>query len=360
MNVSGTRNVAVALSGGVDSSVAVAELLRQGHHVIAVTMRTWIDTDGRLPAAPDSVVAEARKVAKHFDVPHNVLDFEVSFRSDVVVPYIDTYLSGLTPNPCVRCNRIFKFGRVLDAALELGANFIATGHYVRISRSDKTGRYEMSKGADSTKDQSYVLCLLSQEQLARAMFPLGGLSKKEVRRVATEAGLDIPPHTESQDVCFLPDQDYRGFLGRQANDTTNPGPIVDKNGIVLGQHKGLPFYTIGQRKKLGIGGGKPYYVTALVPETNTIAVGSLDDLGSDECHVGEVNWVSIPRPKGAIRAEVKLRYQHAPAFATVTPTSSTTAEISFDAPQRAISPGQFAVFYNDDLLLGGGAIEVSR
>lgn len=356
--------VVVAMSGGVDSSVAAALLIEQGYEVIGMMLRLWAEdivtegqacgTDNRC-CTPDQM-RDARRVADLLGIPFYVLDMREVFRQQIVQRFIDGYAFGLTPNPCLACNRYIRFTHLLNHALALDAEYLATGHYARLRRADD-GRIELLKGVDESKDQSYVLSVLRQEQLRHALFPVGGYHKAEVRALAERFGLPVARKHDSQDLCFLADGDYRRFLRQYAPDAVRPGPIMMTAGEVLGQHTGLPDYTIGQRKGLGISYAEPLYVLAKDTAHNALIVGTIAELGQTALVARDVNWISGEPPAEPLRATVKIRYKARSAAATVIPLPGDRVHVHFDAPLRDIAPGQGAVFYDGDRCLGGGIIE---
>ncbi len=346
------------MSGGVDSSVAAALLKQQGYDVTGMMLRLWSEPgkeDSNRCCTPDSM-ALARRVAAKLDIPFYVIDAKEVFRSTVVEYFLDGYARGVTPNPCLLCNRQIRWTFLLDHALAIGADFMATGHYVRIQNSE-FGMQNLLRAVDRTKDQSYVLHVLTQDQLRRALFPVGDYPKTEIRKIAALLNLPVHKRPDSQDLCFLAGDDYRNFIRRNAPQMLIPGEIVNTDGTVIGEHTGLANYTIGQRKGLGLSSPVPLYVIAKHAARNTLVVGTADELGSYELTAGEVNWISGEAPDGPFRAEVKIRYTAREAWAEVTPLEGgTQARVRFDAPQRDVTPGQAAVFYDGDRLLGGGII----
>jgi tRNA-specific 2-thiouridylase len=292
------------------------------------------------------------------DIPLHVLDIAGTFHREIVQFFLDGYANGITPNPCVRCNRLVKWGILLDQALALGAEYLATGHYAR-KRTINTGRLELLRAVDHAKDQSYVLHVLTQERLKRALFPVGEYSKLEIRALARGYGLPVAARSESQDLCFLAGEDYRDFIRRNAPEMTRPGPLLTRAGKSLGEHQGLAYYTIGQRKGLGISSPVPLYVLAKDAAANTLIVGVEAELGESELHAGEVNWIAGEAPGGPFRAQVKTRYTAREASAEVTPLGADRAAVHFEALQRDITPGQAAVFYAGEVVLGGGLIQDS-
>jgi tRNA-specific 2-thiouridylase len=354
---SGCR-IVVALSGGVDSAVAAALLVEQGYDVVGVMLRLWVepgagDEQSNRCCTPDAV-DRARRIAAQLDIPFYLVNAEAEFKTRVVDYLVAEYGAGRTPNPCVRCNRTVRFGFLMNRALALGAEFLATGHYARVRQAH--GRYQLLRGLDPQKDQSYFLHALSQEQLARALFPLGELTKEEVRAIARERGLPAAEQPESQDLCFLADGDYRHFLERHAPHLFRPGSIRDTSGRVLGQHTGLPAYTIGQRKGLQISAAEPLYVLAIQPEENALLVGTAAELGRDECVVAEMHTISGEPPSAPFSATAQIRYRARAAAVTVTPLPDGSAHVRFAAPQRDITPGQFVVLYDGEVVLGGGMV----
>lgn len=359
--------VVVAMSGGVDSSVAAALLKEQGCEVIGLMMRLWSEPgkeDFNRCCTPDAM-ANARQAAGMFDIPFYVVDTKDVFRERIVQFFIDGYAGGLTPNPCMECNRHIRWDFLLNKALSLGATHLATGHYARVrphplSPSPKgregTDGYQLLKAVDSGKDQSYVLSVMGQRQLGHAMFPAGDYTKAEVRELARRFNLPTAERADSQDLCFVSDKDYHRFLNEHAPGAARPGPIVNREGRALGEHKGLPFYTIGQRKGIGVAAREAYYVLGADPERNALIVGFESELGQTAMQVGRVNWVSGNAPEGPFTAGIKIRYRAAERRGTVTPIGSDRAGVAFDEPARDITPGQAAVFYDGDVCLGGGII----
>ena len=359
------NKVVVAMSGGVDSSVAAALLKQQGYDVIGMMLRLWSETgkeESNRCCTPDSM-ALARRVAASLDIPFYVVDAKDLFYTTVVQYFLDGYAQGLTPNPCLICNRQIKWDFLLKHALALGADYLASGHYAK-KHETKDGKWQLLRSTYRSKDQSYVLHVLTQEKLAKALFPVGEYPKPEIRKLATSFGLPTIARSDSQDLCFLAGEDYREFLRRYSPEISHPGPILTRAGKVLGEHQGLAYYTIGQRKGLGVASPVPLYVLAKDTVANTLVVGSEEELGSRELIAKDVNWISGEAPKGSFRAEVKTRYTAREAWAEIAPLDLNrpggtfpSLRVFFDAPQRDITPGQAAVFYDGDLVLGGGMIE---
>jgi len=363
--------VAVAMSGGVDSSTVAAVLLEQGRPVVGLTMQLW--NQRRLPQLQGGGptqhrccslddVYDAKRVAQHLSFPHYVVNFEEQFEERVVRPFVDQYLSGRTPIACTNCNTDVKFEPLLRMARQIGAERLATGHYARIRRDESTGRYQLLRARDDGKDQSYFLWGLTQEQLSRSEFPLGELSKDEVRALARRVNLPVAEKPESMELCFVPNGNYVQFIHAYASEIGKPvedqeGEIVTRNNQVIGRHNGVHNYTIGQRKGLGFSTGKPIYVLAIDTESNRVIVGEDEALHATDLEVENVNWVSIAESLQALRAQVKIRHKHEPAAATVEALPGLRARIRFDEPQRAITPGQAAVIYDGDIVLAGGWIK---
>jgi len=349
--------VVVAMSGGVDSSVAAALLKQQGHDVTGMMLRLWSEPgkeDSNRCCTPDAM-AGARRVAALLDIPFYVVDAKEIFHATIVQAFLDGYDRGVTPNPCLLCNRSIRWEFLLEHALALGAEFMATGHYARLG-TDALGRRQVFRSVDRSKDQSYVLHVLNQAKLARSLFPVGDYPKPEIRRLAEGFGLPTASRADSQDLCFLAGQDYRDFIRRNAPQVAHPGLIVRRDGQVLGEHQGLAYYTIGQRKGLGLASPVPLYVLGKDIATNSLVVGLGEELGGAELIAGPVSWVSGEVPGGPFRAEVKIRYTAREAWGEVTPLEGDRVRVRFDEPQRDITPGQAAVLYDGDLLLGGGLI----
>jgi len=350
--------VVVALSGGVDSAVAAALLVEQGHDVVGAMLRLWAERGpggaGANRCCTPEAVYRARRVADRLGIPFYLINAEAPFKTQVVDYLVAEYAAGRTPNPCIPCNRTIRFGLLLNRSLALGAESMATGHYARVQRVE--GRYQLLRGRDSHKDQSYFLHALTQEQLAHTLFPLGELTKEQVRAIARQRDLPVAEQPESQDICFLADGDYRRFLADQVPDLLRPGPIRDTAGRVLGQHQGLPAYTIGQRRGLGIAAAEPLYVLAMEPAENALLVGTAKELGQSECVVEEMHYIGGEAPTAAFGAAAQIRYRARATAVTVTPLPRKRARVHFASPQRDITPGQFLVLYDGEAVLGGGVI----
>jgi tRNA-specific 2-thiouridylase len=372
LTIGNHMKIAVAMSGGVDSSAAAAILKEQGHELVGFTMQLWdqrrginVDENGdELPSRCCSLddVYDARRVAEELGFPFYVLNLERDFERDVVQPFVTSYLNGETPIPCVSCNSRLKFASLDRLAASLGCEKVATGHYARVEFDGATKRYKLLCGLNRQKDQSYFLWELTQDQLSRALFPLGEMSKPEARDAARQHGLAVAEKKESQEICFVPDGDYAGFIDRylEAEDETErvpgAGEIVDTAGRVIGGHTGIHRYTIGQRRGIGIADERPLYVISLEAEKNRVTVGSREELLSREFTAAGVNWISLEDPREPVQAEVRIRYRHMPALASITPLADHRVRVIFDEPQRAITPGQATVFYRGDEVAGGGWI----
>jgi tRNA-specific 2-thiouridylase len=353
--------VVVAMSGGVDSSVAAALLREEGYEVIGATMQLWFGTrkrDGSNGSGGGglSAVSDARRVASKLGIPHHVMDFRDIFAQKVIADFYQEYRLGRTPNPCIRCNRYIKFGAMLEKARGLGADFLATGHHARVEFDETTGKYLLKKGADLPKDQSYFLCQLNQEQLSQALFPIGSLTKDRVREIAEELNLPTADKPESQEICFIPDDDYAEFLKGYIPESARPGPILDELGNVLGNHQGIMSYTIGQRKGLGIAAEAPLYVTAIEPDRNAVVVGTREAAYGSKLVASNLNWIATARPPHPVRVRARVRYRHPEAEAVITPLDEDSVYVEFKEPQLAITPGQAVVFYDGDTIIGGGII----
>lgn len=351
------------MSGGLDSSVVAMMLHNDGYEVIGVTMKTWdYATSGGSTKTTGCCslddINDARQMAVDLGFPHIIIDIREEFGDFIIDNFVDEYVAGRTPNPCVLCNTHIKWDALLKRADQLDCEFIATGHYAQVR--EENGRYVVSKGLDHTKDQSYVLWGLGQENLARTIFPLGKMKKTDIRQIALDSGYDaIAKKSESYEICFIPDNDYRGFLKRRVDglaEKVDGGLFIDKNGKILGNHRGYPFYTIGQRKGLEIALGEPAYVTRILPETNTVVLGGVDDLLKDSMRVRGLNMIKYPEIEGQREALIKVRYKHAGSMGLIEQRADEMS-VSFYEEVSAIAPGQSAVFYEGDDVLGGGFIE---
>jgi len=355
--------VVVAMSGGVDSSVAAAILKQEGYEVIGVTMQIWpsdkqayeIDRFGGCCGL--GAVDDAKRVAYKLGIPHYVMNFRDIFGQKVIANFCREYSLGRTPNPCIRCNQYIKFDALLERAKRLGADFVATGHYARIEKNEANSRYLLKKGIDRRKDQSYVLYPITQEQLGHSLLPIGSFTKQRVREIASELGLSVAANPESQEICFIPDDNYPKFLKEHIPQAVKPGPILDEQGSILGRHRGILFYTIGQRKGLGISAKEPLYVTAIDREKNAIVAGSKQKVYGNKLIASGLNWITIAKLKQPITVKAKIRYRHKEAEAKITPWDKDQVYVKFKEPQMAITPGQAIVFYNGDTVIGGGTIE---
>jgi tRNA-specific 2-thiouridylase len=351
--------VVVGMSGGVDSSVTAALLKQAGHDVVGVTLNVWPD----LPNMPEvqredaccalGAVEDARRVADKLDIPYYVLNFREVFEDKVIKDFVKTYANGMTPNPCIRCNQFIKFDALLVKARQIGAQYVATGHYARIEHGPVN---RLRKAADLSKDQSYVLYVMSQDRLGAAMMPLGDFTKASTRQLAADLDLAVANKPESQDICFVPFKRYTEFIELYAPEVLQPGPVVDQQGKVLGEHRGVALHTVGQRRGLGIAAGQPLFVTNLDPETNTVVVGGPEALLKSTCRLEEVSWIDGQPPQEPLRALAKPRYRATEVPCTVTANTEGGLDVTFDEPQRAITPGQALVFYDGEYVLGGGTI----
>jgi tRNA-uridine 2-sulfurtransferase len=364
--------IAVAMSGGVDSSAAAAMLKAQGHDLVGFTMQLWnqrrgisVDENGEpLPSRCCSLddVYDARRVAEELSFPFYVLNLEKEFERDVVQPFVNSYLHGETPIPCVACNSRLKFASLDKLASSLGCEKVATGHYARVEFDHAANRYRLLRGLDPQKDQSYFLWELTQDQLSRALFPLGESSKSDARQAARDHRLAVSEKKESQEICFVPDGDYAGFIDRyleaeaQTDRLPRAGEIVTSSGKVIGAHNGIHRYTIGQRRGIGIAHSRPLYVLGINSDESQVIVGDDDELFTSALTAAAVNWIALANPSEPVRAEVRVRYRHTAAPATITPQAPNRARVEFDEPQRAITPGQATVFYRGDEVVGGGWI----
>lgn len=352
------KKALIAMSGGVDSSLAAKLMVDKGFECIGCTMKLYHNENMGLERSHTCCsledVEDARSVAYKLGMPYYVFNFVAEFQKTVISKFIESYEKGITPNPCIDCNRYMKFDKLFERAKILDCNYIVTGHYARI---EKNGKYLLKKALDETKDQSYVLYSMTQEQLAHTLFPLGDMRKTEVRAIAEQNGFINAKKPDSQDICFVPNGDYGSVIELQTGKKSQGGNFVDKQGNILGKHKGLIHYTVGQRKGLGISGQKPLYVCRLCPENGNIVLGSNDDLFATELDAVDFNWISGEEPKGKLRCKAKIRYRQPEQWATVFQVDKAAVHIVFDKPQRAITPGQAVVLYDGDIVLGGGTIK---
>jgi len=365
------RTIAVAMSGGVDSSTVAAMLCAEGHNVIGLTMQLWNQrrlaghdgmpeaVHGRCCSIDD--VYDARRVAEAIGIPYYVVNQEKRFERDVVRPFVQEYLSGRTPIPCSLCNNHLKFDQLLVTTRQIGADLLATGHYARIEFDSAAGRWLLKRAVDTARDQTYFLFGLTQEQLSRTLFPLGGLRKPEVREIARQHGLVLADKPDSQEICFVPGGDYKRFLDaylaeQEGTFPETAGELVTTRGDVIAEHAGIHNFTVGQRKGLGVATGSPLYVIQLDGEKRQVIVGGEQQLYSRTLRAKNVNWVATDVPNGALRTAVKIRHKHEAAAATLEPMATNEVLVTFEHPQRAITPGQAAVFYDGDIMVGGGWI----
>jgi len=341
--------IAAAMSGGVDSSIAAVLLKQAGHEVIGITMQLT-DT-----AEQPTTVADARQTAQKLGIPHHVIDLRDVFEQTIITVFCREYSLGRTPNPCVLCNREIKFGVLWEKAKELGADFLATGHYARIEKT-RGGKFLLKKGKDKHKDQSYFLCRLTQEQLSRTLFPVGSLTKASVKQMAQKMGIPAATRPESQEICFVSDDDHASFLREHIPEQIKPGPILNREGETVGQHQGIMFYTVGQRKGLNVTSPVPLYVTDIDPINNAVVVGTKKDTYSSELVADNLNWITGAMPEKPFRVKARIRYRHPEAAAIVSPLDANSVHVKFAKPQMAITPGQTVVFYDGDTVIGGGRI----
>lgn len=355
------KKVVVGMSGGVDSSVAAYLLKEQGYDVIGVTMQIWQDEEEAAKAENGgccglTAVDDARRVAEVLDIPYYVLNFKKEFKCNVIDYFVEEYLQGRTPNPCIACNRYVKWEALLQRSLELGADYIATGHYARIDRLEN-GRYAIRNSVTAAKDQTYALYNLTQHQLSHTLMPVGGYTKEQIRELAGELNLPVANKPDSQDICFVPDNDYAAVIEREAGDRVpGPGNFVDNTGKILGRHKGITHYTIGQRRGLELPMGERVFVTGIRPETNEVVIGKNEDIHVTEVYCDRVNFMSVADISEPVRVKAKIRYNHSGEFCSIEKTESGIVKCTFEKPVRAATPGQAVVFYDGEFVLGGGTI----
>ena len=352
------RKALIAMSGGVDSSVAALLVKQQGCDCIGCTMKLYDNEDAGIPRGHTCCslddIEDAKAVAHRLQMPYYVLNFTDDFREKIIDRFVFCYENGLTPNPCIDCNRYMKFDKLFDRAKILGCEYIATGHYARIEFDGE--RYILKKAADGSKDQSYVLYSMTQEQLSHTLFPLGTMTKAKTRQIAEKNNLLNADKPDSQDICFVPDGDYAKVIERHSKGCAEPGDFIDTNGNVLGRHKGIIHYTVGQRKGLGLSFAEPHYVLSVCAADNTVVLGTHSELFADALTAGEFNWISGKAPELPLRCKAKIRYRQQEQWCTATVNADGTVTVQFDEPQRAITPGQAVVLYDGELVLGGGTI----
>ncbi len=354
------KKVVIGMSGGVDSSVGAYLLKKAGYDVVGVTMQIWqtedtcsLEENGGCCGL--SAVEDARRVASDLEIPYYVMNFREEFKCNVMDYFVDEYLQGRTPNPCIACNRYVKWESLLKRSLDIGADYIATGHYARIEKLEN-GRYTLKKSATAAKDQTYALYNLTQHQLKHTLMPVGEYTKDEIRKIAEEIGLQVANKPDSQEICFVPDNDYAKFIEETTGEKCKPGNFVTPDGKVIGKHKGIIHYTVGQRKGLNLSMGHPVFVVAIRPETNEVVIGNSEDVFASTLRCNNVNFMSIPDLEGEMEVVAKIRYSHSGSKCTIKKIEEDLVEVVFDEPQRAITPGQAVVFYDGDYVVGGGTI----
>ncbi|MFZ5989789.1 MAG: tRNA 2-thiouridine(34) synthase MnmA [Bacillota bacterium] len=357
-----SKKVMIGMSGGVDSSVAAAILLEKGYEVIGVTMKIWPEMNEDLKTTEGgccslSAVDDARRVANKLGIPYYVMNFKDIFEEKVISYFKDEYLKGKTPNPCIACNRHVKFEAMLNKAVSMGIDYVATGHYAIITYDDNKKRFLLKKSVTQKKDQTYALYNLTQDQLSKILMPIGEYTKDEVREKAKELGLSVATKPDSQEICFVEDNDYGRFIEENTDAQIRPGNFVDTRGNILGRHRGIIHYTVGQRKGLGIALGKPMYVVRLDVENNNVVLGEDTEVFSEELIADDLNFISIDKLTQPLKVKAKIRYSAKEADATIYPLEDGRAKVVFDTPQRAITPGQSVVFYDEDIVVGGGIIQ---
>lgn len=354
------KKVVVGMSGGVDSSVAAYLLKQQGYDVVGVTMQIWQDEsheeiENKGGCCGLSAVDDARRVAAMLDIPYYVMNFKSEFKRDVIDYFVREYLAGRTPNPCIACNRYVKWESLLTRSIQIGADYIATGHYARICELPN-GRYAIRNSVTAKKDQTYALYNLTQDQLKRTLMPIGDYTKEEVRKIAEDIGLMVAGKPDSMEICFVPDNDYASFIEKETGVTSVPGDFVDVDGNVIGKHRGVIHYTVGQRKGLGIALGKPAFVVAIRPEQNQVVIGEDRDVYTERLYANNLNFMAVDDIPEPVHVKAKIRYSHEGAYCTVRKIDSNTIECIFDQPVRAVTPGQAVVLYDGEYVLGGGTI----